>query len=293
MDKFQPRCYSCALRRALCTAEKVSDDSWLQQKVIDESMRHLAEIEGALPPAEVIGDLLATVHEVLGTADPWKSDRESWVLEMTEALPNLRDRISSDTDPLKRALLISARTNVFSNEILHANAMREDLQKLGLRHAEQADTEFRHDDTASFQKSLKTAKRLVFVHDTAPEFPADLALLETIREQFPEISFTHVIKNTPLAMNDLSGLTVANGDLVPLGEVLESASRLGLSADDWTPEVGEALRRADVVICKGASHLQTLEASELKYFALLRAKCPVTASSHQCTIGDLLFIRVV
>ena len=45
MDRFLPQCYPCALRRALCTAEKVSDDEWLQHKVIDEAMRQLAEVE--------------------------------------------------------------------------------------------------------------------------------------------------------------------------------------------------------------------------------------------------------
>ena len=292
MDKFQPRCYPCALRRALCTAEKVSDDSWLQHKVIDEAMRHLSEIEGNLPPAEVVGDLLGSVHEVLGTADPWKKEREAWVAEMTEALPDLRERIASDPDPLGRALLISARTNAFSNEILQTNALRLDLQKLGLRQSEQSDSEFRHEDRATFEKSLQSADKLVFVHDTAPEVPADIALLEEIRNQKPKLQITHVIKNSQISMNDLTGVFAEDGVLKPLGEVLESNSPLGLSPHDWSAEISEALTSADLVICKGASHMQTLDGVDFKIYSLLRAKCPVTAASNQCSIGDLLFMRI-
>ena len=111
MDRFDPRCYPCALRRALCTAEKVSDDAWLQHKVIDEAMRQLSEVESHLPPAEVIGELLGSVHEVLGTGDPWKKQRDFWIQEMTDALPDLRALVSGDADSLGRALLVSARAN--------------------------------------------------------------------------------------------------------------------------------------------------------------------------------------
>ena len=291
MDKFQPRCYPCALRRALCTAEKVSEDPWLQHKVIDEAMRKLSEVEDHLPPAEGMGELLCSVHDVLGTADPWKKQREFWVQEMTEALPDLRQRIADDEDSLGRALLVSARANVFANEIQTTNSIRQDLLKFGLRPSDPADQEFRHDDRGDFEKLLSSAKNLVFVHDTAPELPADLALLEVLSAQNPQMLITQVIKNSRLALNDLGQLLSDSGPLVPQGIVLETDSPLGLSADDWSHEIASAFESADVVILKGASHLQTLTGSKWPAFGLLRAKCPVTASAYQCSIGDLLFIR--
>ena len=76
-----------------------------------------------------------------------------------------------------------------------------------------------------------------------------------------------------------------------LGSVLSIGNRLGVSADEWEPEVAETMESADLIVLKGASHLQTLESDKWPAFGLFRAKCPVTASSYHCSIGDLIFIR--
>ena len=291
MARFDPRCYPCALRRALCTAEKVSDDAWLQHKVLDEAMRHLSDVESHLPPAEVIGDLLGAVHEVLGTGDPWKKQRDLWVQEMVEAYPDLKARVLADEDPLGRALLMSARSNVFANEIQSTHSIRQDLQKLGLRESDSADQKFRHDDRSDFENRLESSKRLVFIHDTAPEVAADLVLIDQFRQKNPQLEMTHLVKRSPLALHDVGDLLAESGPLEALGNVLSIGNRLGVSADEWEPEVAEAMESADLIVLKGASHLQTLESDKWPAFGLFRAKCPVTASSYHCSIGDLIFIR--
>ena len=291
MGRFDPRCYPCALRRALCTAEKVSDDAWLQHKVLDEAMRHLSDVETHLPPAEVIGDLLGAVHEVLGTADPWKKQRDDWVQEMVDAYPDLKARVIADADPLGRALLMAARSNVFANEIQSTHSIRQDLQRLGLRESDSADQEFRHDDRSDFEKRLEGAKRLVFVHDTAPEVATDLVLIDQFIQKNPQLEVRHLVKSSSLALHDMGDLLAESGPLQALGEVTSIGNRLGLSADEWEPEVAEAMESADLILLKGASHLQTLESDKWPAFGLFRAKCPVTAATFHCSIGDLIFVR--
>ncbi len=291
MGRFDPRCYPCALRRALCTAEKVSDDAWLQHKVLDEAMRHLSDVETHLPPAEVIGDLLGAVHDVLGTGDPWKKQRDYWVQEMVDAYSDLKARVIADDDPLGRALLMSARSNVFANEIQSTHSIRQDLQKLGLRESDPVDLEFRHDDRSDFEKRLEGAKRLVFVHDTAPEVATDLILIDQLLQKNPQLQTRHLIKRSPLALHDMGDLFSESGPLRALGEVISIGNRLGLSADEWEPEVAEVMESADLILLKGASHLQTLESGKWPAFGLFRAKCPVTAASYHCSIGDLVFVR--
>ena len=291
MGRFDPRCYPCALRRALCTAEKVSDDAWLQHKVLDEAMRHLSDVETHLPPAEVIGDLLGAVHDVLGTGDPWKKQRDYWVQEMVDAYSDLKARVIADDDPLGRALLMSARSNVFANEIQSTHSIRQDLQKLGLRESDPVDLEFRHDDRSDFEKRLEGAKRLVFVHDTAPEVAADLILIDQLLQKNPQLQTRHLIKRSPLALHDRGDLFSESGPLRALGEVISIGNRLGLSADEWEQEVAVVMESADLILLKGASHLQTLESDKWPAFGLFRAKCPVTAATYHCSIGDLIFVR--
>ncbi|MGE4632103.1 MAG: hypothetical protein AAEJ47_03615 [Planctomycetota bacterium] len=69
---------------------------------------------------------------------------------------------------------------------------------------------------------------------------------------------------------------------------------LGLVLDDDSGAIREA--RADVVVAKRArhyqTHYQTPSGHGLPLFTRMRARCPVTAASQNCRIGDLLFIRV-
>ena len=292
MDRFLPQCYPCALRRALCTAEKVSDDEWLQHKVIDEAMRQLAEVEGQLPAAEVVGELLLSVNDVLGTGDPWKEDREKWFGEMVEAMPDLRDRVLKDADPLGRALLLSARSNVFANEILSPKAMREDLLKLGLREPKHADVEFKHEDRSYFDQLLSQARRFVFIHDTAPEVPADMVLLEQIQSTHPDLEILQMVKSSKLTMNALSEHVSALKMESLNTQIIEIEAGLGISTENWPTEVESAMKSADLILSKGASHFQMLQGHDLPLFGLFRAKCPVTASIQQCSIGDLLLVKI-
>ncbi|MDE0959303.1 MAG: ARMT1-like domain-containing protein [Planctomycetota bacterium] len=294
MSRFVPQCYPCALRRALCTAERISDDDWLQQKVVDESMRILRQAETGQSPAEMVGGLLKSVHSVLGSADPWREVRERWLAEMQEALPGMRQQAAQDSDPLGRALLISARCNVFANEILQSKAIREDLRRLGMRAGDPMDGEFVHDERKALDRALSGASRLLFLHDTAPELPADLVLLEQLKQARSGLHITSVVRESPMLLKacqedadrvELVGDQRAD-DLFTVG-----GDGLGLMLD----EVGESLRKrldqADLILAKGSSHQQTLAASGLPVFFLVRAKCPVTAAAQSCRIGELLLIR--
>ena len=290
-----PQCYPCVLRRALCSAERVSDDEWLQQKVVDESMRFLRETEQRSVPAEMVGDLLRSVQEVLGSADPWREQRERWLSEMQEAESGMRSLVEGDQDPLGRALLVSARCNVFANEILQSKSIREDLRRLGIRQGDPCDQEFVHDDRERFETALSEAENLLFLHDTAPELPSDKVLIEQLHRQKPGISVCSVVNYQPLLLKacEPDARKVALEGEIGSKEVLYNrGGGLGLVPDDCSGTLREAIDGADVIVAKGASHYQTLSGRGLPVFSLLRAKCPVTAASQSCRIGDLLFIRI-
>lgn len=258
-------------------------------------MRILGAVEPRVAPAEMVVGLLKGVQEVLGSGDPWRDHRDRWLLEMQEAESGLRSLVESDPDPLGRSLLISARCNVFANEILQSKSIREDLRRLGVRPGDPQDHQFVHDERERFEESLAKAGRILFLHDTAPELVADKVLIEQLHRQKPGIYIRSVVKSDPLLMcashSDAAKIALEGG--LGADEILiDHGAGLGVVLEEDTGVIREAVGQADLIVAKGAAHYQMLSGSDLRVFSLLRAKCPVTAAAQNCRIGDLLFVQI-
>ena len=152
-----------------------------------------------------------------------------------------------------------------------------------------------HDERARFEALLANTSNVVFLHDTAPELPADKILIEQFHRNKPGITVRSVVNRDPLLMK----ASLSDAQKVELeGEIGSSevlcslGNSLGLVPDDQPEAVLEAMSSADVIVAKGASHYQTLSGCDAPVFSLLRAKCPVTAASQSCRIGELLFIGI-
>ena len=289
--KAVPHCYPCALRRALTTASRVTSDAWLQQKVIAEGMRALADAEPDQTPAELISFLLGSVHRTLGVSDPWESERRRWLDEMLSVRDALLERLEESKRPLRRALLLSARANVFDNEILSTQAIREDLTHLGLRASDDADSDFAFDDFERFQSEISDARTLLVLHDSAPELPFDRVLFERILAEHPGIEITSVVRRAPLLLDAV----VDDAHVAGIDQLASRVVGLELPGNVGT---GEGMRdllplvdAADVVLVKGQGHHQTMAGAGLSCYSLMRVKCPVMASAQACRIGALLLVR--
>ena len=257
-------------------------------------MRILRDSESGQTPAEKVGGLLKRVHSVLGSSDPWREVRERWFGEMQEASSGMQSLVEQDHDPLGRALLLSARCNVFANEILQSKAIREDLRRLGIRAGDPVDSEFAHDERDLLDSGLSTARHILFLHDTAPELPADLILMEQIHRQHPDIEISSVVCEEPMLLKacledaDRAGVVGERG----AGQLIAWRSDgLGLVLDEGSEPLRHIVEEADLIIAKGSAHHQTLSGRRLPVFSLVRAKCPVTAAAQSCRIGELLLIR--
>ncbi len=294
--KVVPSCAPCILQRILGTAQKITDDPWLHDKVLNQVMAEWIESEGGVTPAERVSRLHDLVCRNLGVTDPWQKVRDGWVEEVQSLLDPVREKVAAAPDPLLAALAISARANVFDDDLLTKKKIREDLRKMGLHpsRAPASPDELSVSDVDRFREELRTAKNLLFIHDSAPELPFDRVLFEQIVRERPEIEMTSVVRPQPVLLDATRADLVTFGfDTLPAVKAVvdPGSTGLGITLEAAQREFRELFDGSDLVIAKGQAHVETLARAERGVYFLFRIKCAVMAREEGGRVGEIVFAR--
>ena len=292
--KIVPSCAPCLLRRVLATAQRVTDDLWLHDKVLGQVMNAWVEADRDETPAERVTQLNELVCRNLGVADPWQKVRESWVEEVAPHVEGVAGQIAAAEDPLATALAVSARSNAFDDELLTKKALRAELRRLGAGGDSEGIDPLTVSDLKRFRKDLADAETLLFLHDSAPELPFDRLLIEQLVAERPELKITSVVRGQPILLDATleDWQNAGIGDLPQVVEAVEpGVAGVGVPLEGASREFRERFESSDLVLAKGQAHRETLAESERAVYALLRLKCAVLAREEGGKIGDTLFVR--
>lgn len=293
--KVAPGCTPCILRRLLATAQQITDDAWLHDKVLAQAMGELIDAERDVTPAERMQELFDLVCRNLGVSDPWQKVRDLWAEEVEALEAPLARKIADAEDPVDAALRASARANVFDDETLTRRKIREGLQRLGLRESvRKKPDQFAFSDLERFRTELAGAETLLFLHDSAPEALFDRFLIERLRLERPGLRVTSVVRPQPIFLDATRGDLLRYGYQTTEGieEIIDpGVPGLGLSLEEVPKEFRERFEAADLVIAKGQAHLETLADAPRPVYFLLRFKCVVVATQQGSRIGEIAFVR--
>ena len=152
-----PDCVPCILRQALSTARRVTDDPWVQRKVLFALMERLPTLNFDRTPAEVSYDAMRLTCKYLGVADPFADDKRRFSEKMLAAEDHMRQRIRNAPDPLLTAIRFSLAGNMIDLGILDAESVEEELA----RDAE--DLELAINDYEALKAVLEGARSLLYL----------------------------------------------------------------------------------------------------------------------------------
>ena len=260
-------CYPCLSRLLRQSAQVATSDKALWAEAVDVGMKVLDQYfstDGLT--IDVATRLHRVVRETTKNSDPYldMKDREiklSWKLA-AQVQPNY-------SQDFKGYLSLSLAGNAID--------FFRDLEQVK-RDIESPMT-FVVDDSAAFQRKLKSAKSLMFLADNAGEIFFDLPLVKWLRQY---VLLTYVVKESPVqndaTIDDLRraglhgdmGKVITTGLATP-GVIFESASE----------EFKREFAGADLVLAKGMGHWEGLTELPAKGKVLhcSMAKCrPVAAS---------------
>ena len=242
--KAVAECYPCLSRLLRQSAQIATSDEALLAKAVDAGMkvldRHFST-DGLT--IDVATRLHRVVRETTKNSDPYRDMKDREIRLSRNLAVQVEPNYSQD---FKGYLSLSLAGNAI-DFFRDLDQVKKDIE---------SPMTFVVDDSAAFQRKLKSAKSLMFLADNAGEIFFDLPLVRWLRQY---VSLTYVVKESPVqndaTIDDLrrSGLDgdlgwVITTGLATPGVIFESASE----------EFKREFAAADLVLAKGMGHWEGL-----------------------------------
>ena len=190
----------------------------------------------------------------------------------------VNELIEYSDDPLRITMIASIVGNLMDFGIAGASLHPKHLSEV---FEDTFAEDLGYDDTEEIKEILKTTKNVVLFTDNCGEIVFDKILCRELKKFSPNIHLTLVVKGEPI----ISDATIKDAMELKFTEVVDEILNtgcfaIGLNFRKMPPELKNALKKADLIICKGMANYEAFSETDYKPVAyLLRTKCTAIAKS--------------
>ena len=262
------KCISCLVNRQLKLISPFDDEV---RKA--EYMKEVLEILGSMGPGEsapvAVERMDGRFFEYFGVNRSFEEVKKRYndlLLSKEEELTSVADMSS---DRLLTAIKLARIGNYIDFGAL-ASVEEEELERL-IRKA--PDDEIDEETYKRFRKDLDRAERLVYIPDNCGEVVFDKILIKILREEYPSLGITALVRGRPV-LNDVTDSDAVQVGLDKLCRVLGNGSGIaGTYLPSVSKEAKELLDGADVIIAKGQGNFETMLGCGLNVYYAFLCKC--------------------
>ena len=125
----------------------------------------------------------------------------------------------------------------------------------------------------SLRNELETAGKLAYLADNCGEIVADKLLIKILKEQYPQLEITVIVRGMPV-LNDAVPGDAEDVGLTDMVKVIGNGN--GVAGTQWnllSEEAEHALSGADVILSKGQGNFETIHGCGLNVYYLFLCKC--------------------
>ena len=139
------------------------------------------------------------------------------------------------------------------------------------------------------KESLEGAKNVVVLGDNVGEHIFDYMFIETLKELYPNIEYSYLVRGTPI-INDVTMKEAKEAGFDSLCNLVDSGVNTpGFTYLRASKEAQKLFDDADIVISKGMGNYECLSPSHKQNICfLLKVKCSVVANSLNAQIGNII-----
>jgi damage-control phosphatase, subfamily I len=263
-------CFPCFVRQALEAARMASDDEHQHRALLDHVMRQLTRLPLEVTPPQVGQLIHRLIRQHINSDDPYRQlkDRDNKVA--LEMLPELRERVLRESDPLRAACQLAIAGNAIDCGASSGGFDLVAIADEALGHG------FAVDDYVRFRAALDRAERVLYLGDNCGEIVFDRLLVESIyRRTDAHIDFA--VRGRPV-LNDANMEDAMRAGMDLYAEIISNGSDAPATVlSECSRPLQDTYREADVIVAKGQGNYESLSQESGPLFYLLKAKCAVVA----------------
>ena len=274
-DRLQPECMTCLAGKYpdLYPADAPGDRI---MEYVRGCLSIIAEASPDLAAPVLVRDMNDLHEKLFGDRIAYTEEKSYYNQLMLRQEDWLWEEIKKAEDPLEKALQFAIIGNY-----IDLSAFRK-IDEAYLRESMRETDRFPLQQVAyqNLKRDLKQAKKLVLLADNCGEILVDKLLLSLIREQYPGIDMTVIVKGYPV-QNDATTEDAGECGLTEQFRVLPNGNDI---AGTWLPELsGEArgaLEEADLILSKGQANLETLRGVGWNIYYIFMCKCHMLSREY-------------
>lgn len=212
--------------------------------------------------------LMAIIAKEAGKKDLYEEEKRTYNQAVLKMEDDIKKRIMIATDKLYRALQYAMTGNYI--DFGNLSGVSEDKLHELIESAPNIDL---GETYGKLKAQLENAKSLVYLLDNCGEVVFDKICMEFIKELYPNLKITAVVRGYPI-YNDVTMTDARQAGLLDIVSVIGNGSAIpGTVLEEISKEAKTCIDEADIIISKGMGNYETLEGCGLNVYFLLLCKC--------------------
>ena len=266
--KINSFCLTCLIQMQESQVRKF-DDEEKKMKYMREILAFLSSCNPDLSAPALVKPLSRIYEKYWGIRDGMaevKKEFNDFLLSMEK---DIEEQIRKHADPLEAALCF-ARTGNYIDYAAVKDISKEKLLEL---FEEQGKEGLDRKEYERLLGDLKKAQKLVYLTDNCGEVVLDKIALKILREYYPALEMTAIVRGSPV-VNDADIEAAHATGLDTVVRVIDNGSDIaGTDLDDISDEAREEIESSDIIISKGQGNFETIHGCGLNIYYLFLCKC--------------------
>lgn len=275
-------CVGCIINQSVKVADAINASKTLKNKITSAVEELSLDFSFDDNPPEIASYVYETMAKIANKTDLYDEVKVLSTKKALSFLPLVKEELHNSDDKL----LTATKTAVAGNVIDLAAAVEFDLEE---ELSKVFHTKFAYNDFDKFREKLLTAKSVLVIGDNVGEHIFDYIFIETLKELYPDIKYTYMVRGNPI-INDVTIKEAKEAGFDKLCSLVDSGVNTpGFTYNRANMESKKIFDSADLVISKGMGNYECMSPSHRKDICfLLKVKCDVVAKSLGKEVGDIV-----
>ncbi len=266
--KLSAYCMSCLVKRQL---EQITDfkDEELKSIYMKRILSTISEAKEQETAPIIMPKINKLYQEYFGALYSYETIKKQYNNLMLHKEESIWNEIRASDDSLLEALKYSRVGNYIdfgAMENVDDDKLNNLLESIRQEHIDSRQYQ-------AFTKDLQNACELVFLTDNCGEVVLDKLLIKCIRNQYPEIHVTVIVRGESV-INDATMEDARMIGLTEIADVIDNGTEFaGTCLGQIDIKAKECIEAADVIISKGQGNFETLNGCGLNIYYSFLCKC--------------------